>query len=90
MSEHTTPTPPRRRRGLIAAILAVAALAIAVPATGALAGGDPGSAGAAPSGAQPRTAPVQEPDGGHHGNCPGHHGAPSTSSRSSGSNGSAV
>jgi hypothetical protein len=90
MSEQPTPSPPRRRRAVLATVLTLAALAVAVPASGALAGGDAGSAGSAPSGGQQRTAPVQDRHSGRHGDCPGHHGGRSQSNQSDATSGSAV
>jgi ferric-dicitrate binding protein FerR (iron transport regulator) len=90
MSEQPSPSPPRRRRAVLATVLALAALAAAVPASGALAGGDAGGAGSAPSGGQQRTAPVQDRDTGRHGDCPGHHGGRSQSHQSDGATASGV
>jgi ferric-dicitrate binding protein FerR (iron transport regulator) len=90
MSEQPTPSPPRRRRAVLATVLALVALAIAVPASGALAGGGAGSAGSALGGGQQRTAPVQDRSGGRHGDCPGHDGGRSQSRPSDGATASAV
>jgi hypothetical protein len=69
VNEQTTATRRAVGRGLLAILLAVVALAVAVPASGALAGGNDDTAGGAPAGEQ-RTAPLQDRDGGRDGDCP--------------------
>lgn len=61
MNEHQ-PSGTRRRRGVVAAILSAAAVAVALPVSGALAGGDPASGesasrAAVPTQARDQTAP---------------------------------
>jgi hypothetical protein len=53
-----------RRRGLVAAVLSAAAVAVALPVSGALASGDP-----APVQTQEQTAP-RDGSPGDHGDCP--------------------
>jgi hypothetical protein len=70
---------PYRRRNLIAGVVAAAGLALAIPASGALAGGGSTESGATDSAATPGFVQEQEggqpdrPDGrGDRGDCPEH------------------
>jgi hypothetical protein len=63
-----------RRRGIVAAVLSAAAVAVALPVSGALAGGESASGGSASGGATPtqtqdQTAP-REDSPRNHGDCP--------------------
>ena len=58
-----------RRRGIIAAVLSAAAVAVALPVSGALAGGDSTTGGTAPTQAQDQTAPRDDSPR-KHGDCP--------------------
>jgi hypothetical protein len=50
----------KRRRGLVAVVLSVAAVAVALPISGALASGDPAPTQAAPTQTQDQTTPRDE------------------------------
>jgi hypothetical protein len=74
-----------RRRGLVAAALSAAAVAVALPVSGAVAGGDSASAGSFPTQAQDQTTPRDDSPR-NHGDCPkkdGQGGSGSDSSSSS-------
>jgi hypothetical protein len=83
MTEQSTPERPRRRRGAVAAALAIAALAVAVPASGALAGGDDGSASGSP-GTEQRTIPAQDGGQSRDRDCPEKDGRGNGGGQSSG------
>ena len=58
-----------RRRGIVAVVLSAAAVAVALPVSGALAGGDAASGGSVPTQAQDQTAPRDDSPR-NHGDCP--------------------
>ena len=65
MNEHRS-----RRRGLVAAVLSAAAVAVALPVSGALAGGDSQSVQTQPVQTQGETAPRDDSPRNHDGDCP--------------------
>jgi hypothetical protein len=72
-----------RRRGLVAAVLSAAAVAVALPISGALASGDSERVQAQPVQTQGETAPREDSPRNHDGDCPEKNGRDGSASDAS-------